>query len=172
MSVIGVDKLTAKLSRMEAELANNETTLGNAAEIIRAGCVMECPTNDGELRNSIHTRVDSKGKNKEGVVYTQKKYAQYVEFGTGPQGAANHADISPNVTPSYTAEAWWIPGDKLSESAKANYHWATRTSADGTTFYRSDGQSAQPFMYQGLKKTEKKALQYIRSQVLKSIKKG
>ena len=116
--------------------------------------VLECPVNDGELRNKgIKTRVEGD----KGYVYTTLPYAQYVEFGTGRKGAADHAGISPYVHPSYTMEPWWIPEDKLSESAIKHYHWVV-IEVNGKRYYRSDGQAAQPFMYQGAKKTEKKAV--------------
>ncbi len=46
---------------------------------------------------------------------------------------------------------------KLLESAIKHYHWVV-IEVDGKRYYRSDGQPAQPFMYQGAKKTEKKAV--------------
>ena len=147
MSLNGANELFRKLRAIDAVLENPEQVLGKAAETIRSGCVLECPVNNGELRNSI----------KKGYVYTNKAYAQYVEFGTGRKGAADHAGISPYAHPSYTMEPWWIPEEKLSEEAINNYHWVV-IEVDGKRYYRSDGQPAQPFMYQGAKKTEKKAV--------------
>lgn len=153
MSLNGANELVRKLRVIDAVLENPEQVLGKAAETIRSGCVLECPVNNGELRNSIKTRVEGD----KGYVYTTLPYAQYVEFGTGRKGAADHAGISPYVHPSYTMEPWWIPEDKLSESAIKHYHWVV-IEVNGKRYYRSDGQAAQPFMYQGAKKTEKKAV--------------
>lgn len=154
MSLNGANELFRTLRAIDAVLENPEQVLGKAAETIRSGCVLECPVNDGELRNKgIKTRVEGD----KGYVYTTLPYAQYVEFGTGRKGAAHHAGISPYVHPSYTMEPWWIPEDKLSESAIKHYHWVV-IEVDGKRYYRSDGQPAQPFMYQGAKKTEKKAV--------------
>ncbi len=154
MSLNGANELFRTLRAIDAVLENPEQVLGKAAETIRSGCVLECPVNDGELRNKgIKTRVEGD----KGYVYTTLPYAQYVEFGTGRKGAADHAGISPYVHPSYTMEPWWIPEDKLSESAIKHYHWVV-IEVDGKRYYRSDGQPAQPFMYQGAKKTEKKAV--------------
>ena len=139
MSLNGANELVRKLRAIDAVLENPVQVLGKAAETIRSGCVLECPVeekNGGELRNSIKTRV---------------------EFGTGRKGAADHSGISPYAHPSYTMEPWWIPEDKLSEGAIENYHWGV-IEVDGKRYYRSDGQAAQPFMYQGAKKTEKKAV--------------
>lgn len=154
MSLNGTNELFRKLRAIDAVLENPEQVLGKAAETIRSGCVLECPVNDGELRNKgIKTRVEGD----KGYVYTTLPYAQYVEFGTGRKGAADHAGISPYVHPSYTMEPWWIPEDKLSESAIKHYRWVV-IEVNGKRYYRSDGQPAQPFMYQGAKKTEKKAV--------------
>lgn len=154
MSLNGANELFRTLRAIDAVLENPEQVLGKAAETIRDGCVLECPVNSGELRNrGIKTRVEGD----KGYVYTTLPYAQYVEFGTGRKGAADHAGISPYVHPSYTMEPWWIPEDKLSESAIKHYHWVV-IEVDGKRYYRSDGQPAQPFMYQGAKKTEKKAV--------------
>lgn len=154
MSLKGANELFRTLRAIDAVLENPEQVLGKAAETIRSGCVLECPVNDGELRNKgIKTRVEGD----KGYVYTTLPYAQYVEFGTGRKGAADHAGISPYVHPSYTMEPWWIPEDKLSESAIKHYHWVV-IEVNGKRYYRSDGQAAQPFMYQGAKKTEKKAV--------------
>lgn len=154
MSLNGANELFRTLRAIDAVLENPEQVLGKAAETIRSGCVLECPVNDGDLRNKdIKTRVEGD----KGYVYTTLPYAQYVEFGTGRKGAADHAGISPYAHPSYTMEPWWIPEDKLSESAIKHYHWVV-IEVNGKRYYRSDGQAAQPFMYQGAKKTEKKAV--------------
>lgn len=154
MSLNGANKLFRKLRAIDAVLENPEQVLGKAAETIRSGCVLECPVNSGELRNKgIKTRVEGD----KGYVYTTLPYAQYVEFGTGRKGAADHSGISPYAHPSYTMEPWWIPEEKLSEEAIKNYHWVV-IEVEGKRYYRSDGQPAQPFMYQGAKKTEKKAV--------------
>lgn len=154
MSLNGANELFRTLRAIDAVLENPEQVLGKAAETIRDGCVLECPVNSGELRNrGIKTRVEGD----KGYVYTTLPYAQYVEFGTGRKGAADHAGISPYVHPSYTMEPWWIPEEKLSEEAIKNYRWVV-IEVNGKRYYRSDGQPAQPFMYQGAKKTEKKAV--------------
>lgn len=82
MSLNGANELFRKLRAIDAVLENPEQVLGKAAETIRGGCVLECPVNDGALRNSIKTRVEGD----KGYVYTNKAYAQYVEFGTGRKG--------------------------------------------------------------------------------------
>ena len=60
-----------------------------------------CPVYDGELRDSIYTSVENGEESIRGTCYTNKSYAAYVEFGTGPKGQANHEGISPDAV-SYT----------------------------------------------------------------------
>ena len=73
MSLNGANELFRKLRAIDAVLENPEQVLGKAAETIRSGCVLECPVNDGELRNKgIKTRVEGD----KGYVYTTLPYAQ------------------------------------------------------------------------------------------------
>ena len=80
-----------------------------------------------------------------GTVYTNKAYAMYVEMGTGPKGAANHAGISPVASPAYTMSPWWIHESQVDKEAAEEYHWFYLDTPDGR-FYQCTGQSAQPFM--------------------------
>ena len=83
------------------------------------------------------------------TVYTNVQYAPYVEFGTGPRGAADHVGISPEVTPAYTLEPWWIHESQIDEAVAIRYHWYYIDTEDGR-FYKCEGQPAQPFMYPAL----------------------
>jgi len=75
------------------------------------------------------------GNNIEGKVFSNTSFAQYVEFGTGPKGQANHAGISPNVGVSYTQHSWVYP------------------TGDGE-FRTTSGQPAKPFLYPAAKQNE------------------
>ena len=77
-----------------------------------------------------------------GCVYTNKAYAPYVEFGTGPVGEANHAGISPNVPVAYRQDGWV---------------WQDEEGG----FHSTEGQPAQPFMYPALKSMEKHVIKAI-----------
>mgnify|MGYP000656445286 CR=1 FL=1 len=153
MSLNGANELFRKLRAIDAVLENPEQVLGKAAETIRSGCVLECPVNDGALRNSIKTRVEGD----KGYVYTIRHMLNMSNSEQVEKVLQDHSGISPYAHPSYTMEPWWIPEDKLSESAIKHYHWVV-IEVNGKRYYRSDGQAAQPFMYQGAKKTEKKAV--------------
>lgn len=68
----------------------------------------------------------------EGKVISKAEHSEFVEYGTGPVGAANHAGVSPHHSKVYTAR----------ES------WAYPTVIDGEETYRvTSGQPARPFMY-------------------------
>jgi len=104
---------------------------------------------DGELRESIFTRVEAKSDVIIGTCYTNKEYAPYVEFGAGPKGQADHEGISPEVNPVYTQEPWWIHESQIDVATAKRYNFFYIDTPQGR-FYRSEGQAAQPFMYPAL----------------------
>lgn len=71
-------------------------------EYVRGEAVDLCPVRTGELRQSIHSTVDSTGDTVEGIVYTDKEYAPCVEFGTGKRGEASSSETSPDVDIEYS----------------------------------------------------------------------
>ena len=71
-------------------------------EYVRGEAVDLCPVDSGELQQSIRATTTGRGEKVQGVVYTDKEYAPYVEFGTGKRGEASQADISPDVQVSYS----------------------------------------------------------------------
>ena len=58
MSLNGANELFRKLRAIDAVLENPEQVLGKAAETIRSGCVLECPVNNGELRQELKATRD------------------------------------------------------------------------------------------------------------------
>ena len=108
----GIDELNAKLDRMAS--ASIGAAVGKAALFVQGAAKANVLVDNGELRGSIYTDVTVQGDSATGIVYTNKKYAPFVEFGTGPRGQADHAGISPDVSVAYTQSPWWIhegPGD-------------------------------------------------------------
>ena len=126
-----------------------------------------CPVRTGELRNSIFTDVEEDGTAVRGTCYTNKEYAQYVEFGTGPAGQASHEDVSPNVAVAYRQSPWWIhEGSGLNEidrETAETYHFPYVDTPEGR-FYRCTGQPASPFMYPALKNNEESIIRIIREE--------
>ena len=88
----GLDELERKLG----QLAQQSGTIGkkaaqSAIKKVQVRAKYLCPTNEGELRNSIRTSVKQTEGQTEAVCYTNKPYATYVEFGTGPVGQRKHS---------------------------------------------------------------------------------
>lgn len=158
-------RLILRLGKIEGEL-DKPQNLNEATQFVRSAAVMNAPVrasgDGGTLRGSIQARTyrDEDGTFV-GEVYTRCKYAGYVEFGTGPEGAANHAGISPEVTPVYTPSPWWIHESQLDVGVVEMYHWRYIDTPEGR-FYICYGQAAQPFMYPALKDNEQDVLKILK----------
>ena len=98
MSAEGLDELEIKLDQLEDVDLNK--AIGNAIQTVRSAAVMNVHVDTGELRQSIYAEVEDNGDTVTGVCWTNKPYATYLEFGTGPKGQENHAGISPEITPA------------------------------------------------------------------------
>jgi len=163
MPVNNVESLMRKFNQLGSMEPVVYKAVKKQAEVVRAVAVKLCPVyqpkgepipgvSSGELRGSIHTKVEQDAKSTIGSVYTNKNYAAYVEFGTGPVGQANHLGISPQVPVAYTQEGWVWP-DK-----EGGFHY-------------TEGQPAQPFMYPALKSMEKRVVNGIAADLQAGIRK-
>lgn len=160
MAVNGVESLMRKFNELGTMEPVVKKAVRKQAEIVRGVAVRLCPVgtgaipgeSPGELRGSIHTKVEQDGDATIGSVYTNKDYAAYVEFGTGPVGEANHAGISPNIPVAYRQEGWVF------------------MDADGG-IHGTRGQQAQPFMYPALKSMEKHVVGGMAADLQAGIKK-
>ena len=106
-SIIGLKELMSKCVNISDKVANEYLldALKRGTLVVRDTAVLLAPErtyNGGELRHSIRRKHERTDDGVRGIVYTNKEYAPYVEFGTGPKGEENHAGISPNFTPTYT----------------------------------------------------------------------
>ncbi len=157
--VVGLDKLMRKLGGLENCVSSEimERAVGASAKRIQGEAKLLCPVDTGELRGSIRTNVETRDSVTIGTVYTNKEYAQYVEFGTGPVGEANHAGISPNVNPVYSQTGWIIPRDGVGAGDKIGY---------------TEGQPARPFMYPALKNNEERVSRNISNYIAREIRKA
>lgn len=159
-----MDKSTQRTFKEEALLGSAMYVQGLAKKMAKA--------NSGELRQSILTRTKKRTNGAIAEVYSNLKHAVFNEFGTGPEGRDNHAGISPNVKVSYRSTAWWINGDDISEQVANKYHFPRSMSANGTVFYRTDGQKAQPFMYPAAVKGKPKVKSIYRNSLLDAIRRA
>lgn len=166
--VQGLNGLNRQLERLQ----NIKPTVVKAVKTenlrVQRNAVLLCPSNHGELRHSIKTKTEATESMVTGTTYTNKEYAAYVEFGTGPLGQANHSGITPEITPAYTQTSWWFPGKDVPEQDAAKYHWPKMTAKNGDVLYLTQGQPAQPFMYPAIKNNE----QAIRNSIAGQLRDG
>ena len=142
MSAEGLDELEIKLDQLEDVDLNK--AIGNAIQTVRSDTVT-------------------------GVCWTNKPYATYLEFGTGPKGQENHAGISPEITPAYTQNPWWIHESQVNRRVAEKYHWFYLDTPDGR-FYLCTGQPAYPFMYPALKDSQDQILEGMKADFSAAIK--
>ena len=114
----------------------------------------------GLLRNSIGYSLVGDDSGVTAYVGTNSDYAMYVEYGTGPKGAANHAGVSPEYSVAYRQDPWWVHESQLDPTSIERYHWFYIDTKDGK-FYRISGQPAQPFLYPALKNNEEQVKRII-----------
>lgn len=105
--------------------------------------------NTGALSESIFAETIPRKNGARGICWTNSKYADYVEFGTGKKGQENHAGISPMVTPMYRMTPWWIHESDIDRELAEKYGWFHIDTPEGR-FYQCTGQPAKPFMYPAL----------------------
>ncbi|HGS0717190.1 TPA: HK97 gp10 family phage protein, partial [Streptococcus pneumoniae] len=114
---LGADRLIAKCRRLASKKTGEDIVLRavhNATiKVVQADARRLAPARDGELITSIKTRAKMDGDKAIGEVYTNLKYAPYVEFGTGPIGQASHSGISPEVSVTYKSSPWYVHEDQI-----------------------------------------------------------
>ena len=114
----------------------------SAAKLMCSGFILT----SGELRNSLSMTIEQGRGEITAHVGTNKEYAPYVEFGTGPKGAANHQGTSPEVEAVYSLTPWWIHESQIDKAAAQIYGWSYIDTESGR-FYKCSGQPAHPFLY-------------------------
>lgn len=171
MSIEGLDSLNRKLGALADRVIEQEMekAVGRQTKMVQGKAKLLCPVNDGELRNSIKTMVERREDRITGIVYTNKKHAPYVEFGTGPKGEADHSGIAPNIAVAYSQKPWWIHESQVDKETAEQYHWFKIETSDGI-FYQCTGQAAQPYMYPALKDNEKTAVKNMGQYLAKKIR--
>ena len=147
-----------------------ERIVKNQMKYVQAAAKLLCPVSQGELRNSIRSSVQRVDDQVVGTVYTNKVYAAYVEFGTGPKGEADHAGISPAISPSYSQSPWWIHESQIDKETAERYHWFYLDTPDGR-FYQCTGQPAQPFIYPALKDNEERIVRNMQNHIARELRK-
>lgn len=167
----GISGLERKLDALEqvAE-ANMEKIVGRQMKQVQSAARLMCSVHDGELRRSIQMKTENMGGWVVGTAYTNKKYAPFVEFGTGPKGEADHSGISPAVPVAYSQSPWWIHESMVDAKTAEEYRWAYIDTPEGR-FYRCSGQTAQPFLYPALKDNEERITKSMQTALKKEFRK-
>lgn len=163
----GMDKFIKHLEKYSN--ISMKQPVSQAISMVQAAAKAECVSSTGELRESIFTAVNGEGSRAEGVCYTNKKYAPYVEFGTGPKGQEAHEGISPEITVAYSQSPWWIHESQIDKELAEKYHWFYIDTKDGR-FYQCKGQPARPFMYPALKNNESKVMEIVQKAIKEQMK--
>lgn len=82
VTIEGLARITARLEK----LANGEKVrqkMGEACALVEKAAKPIAPKKSGALRRSIESRVEDKGGDIVGEVFTPLEYAPYIEYGTG-----------------------------------------------------------------------------------------
>ena len=161
----GADRLIAKCRKLSSKQVDDIVlkAVRNASKrVIQADAKKLAPVNNGELRNSIKTRVKVENGKAIGEVFTNLHYAPYVEFGTGPKGQASHSGISPEVSVSYRSSPWYVHEDQIDVGP---YHFQKIGE-----FYKMYGQPAQPFLYPALRDNKERVTKNISNYVIRKIR--
>ena len=161
----GADRLIAKCRKLSSKQVDDIVlkAVRNASKrVIQADAKKLAPVNNGELRNSIKTRVKVENGKAVGEVFTNLHYAPYVEFGTGPKGQASHSGISPEVSVSYRSSPWYVHEDQIDVGP---YHFQKIGE-----FYKMYGQPAQPFLYPALRDNKERVTKNISNYVIRKIR--
>lgn len=171
--VKGLDKLMKKYGDLATAAAGSGLVKAVTAstKLIRAEARDTCLVKSGELYQKIRISTEQQDEKVIGTVYTNVKYAPYIEFGTGPKGEKNHEGISPLVTPVYSQSPWWIHESQIDAETAEKYHWFYIDTKDGR-FYQCSGQAAQPFLYPALKNNEDRVTRNISNYVAREIRKA
>ena len=164
--LLGADRLIAKCRRLASKKVGEDIVLravhNTTKKVVQADAKRLAPGNNGELRNSIKTRVKMDGDKAIGEVYTNLHYAPYVEFGTGPKGQASHSGISPEVSVSYRSSPWYVHEDQINVGP---YHFQKIGE-----FYKMYGQPAQPYLYPALRDNQERVSKNISNYVRRKIR--
>jgi HK97 gp10 family phage protein len=135
ITIKGIDSLIHKLNNI-SKTEQVKETMNTAVLLVHGQAKTLAPVDKGNLKGSIHPKVITQGKTIIGKVYTNLSYAPFVEFGTGIKGNGTYPNK--DIALSYRSTPWVYTPD------------------GGETFYHTEGQVAQPYMYPALKRNEKK----------------
>lgn len=166
--IIGQKELEVRLDKMSK--VDLRKGVEQSIAKVRSAAKEACKSNTGELRNSIFVSVETREESVVGTCYTNKAYAPYVEFGTGPVGQDNHIGISPDVAITYSQKGWMIPGNAMDRDYAESKGLGVAEGKDGEVIgYLTNGSPARPFMYPALKNNEDEIVNIIADAVRRQL---
>ena len=154
----GIQKLQEKLEHLT--LADMAPAIKQATAAVETQAKLLVPVDSGELRRSIHPKVEQSPEEIVGTVYTTKEYAAYVEFGTGRKGQGTYPHQVEGLTLEYRQTNWAYPDEKAREAG------------DEDAVIWTSGQVAQPYMYPALEITKPYIKRLIAAQLNKELRKA
>lgn len=172
MSLEGFEELMKKLKKLGNSKEVVKKGMGLAVKKVQGDAKDLAPVDQGQLKNSIYTKVEEKDKEVTGIVYTNVEHAPYVEFGTGPKGMAAPKDLPQEIANQlvYKNGMWWIHESQIDPNVAEKYKFIRFETEQGV-FYGTHGQEPQPFMYPALKQNQDTILKYIADEIKLEIKK-
>ncbi len=172
MSNKDFDALIKKLHELNQEVGKEVTmrAVKQAGRIVQAQAKLLINSDSGALARSVRVKNEVKEDAASSTVYTNSEYAAYYEFGTGPNGQAEHEGISPEVTPRYSQTGWTIPADAMSPTKAEEYGFGIAMKDGVVVGYYTNGQMARPFMYPALHDNVDNIKKNTRRLLLKKLK--
>ncbi len=98
--------LFGKLDKIKAKQEVLKKAIGATCKDIQRDAVNNVPVDTGGLRRSIKTEVNVEGSLIIGSVFSNKRHAPYVEFGTGSVGEASKPNVP--IPLHYTQDEWLV----------------------------------------------------------------
>lgn len=172
MSLEGFESLMKKLNKLGNSKETVKRGMDLAVKKVQGDAKDLAPVDQGQLRNSIHIKVEEKGSEIIGTISTNQKQGVFVEFGTGPKGMAAPKDLPPEIASQlhYRNDMWWIHESQIDPRVAEKYHFI-RFETDEGVFYGTYGQEPQPFMYPALKQNQEVIKKYLADEIRLDIKK-
>ena len=93
------DKLAGRMAARADINRRLYESVERQTDFVRTAAREICQAKHGELRQSISISLEQEDGTMRGICYTDKEYAAYVEFGTGPNGEQHHKGISRQSRP-------------------------------------------------------------------------
>lgn len=150
-TIDGLKRLKAKFQTMaNIDMTNSVTEV---TEFVHRQTKLLVPVDTGDLRNSIHMKIERSKNNVSGTVFTNNDHAAFQEFGTGVTGDGTYPYKIKNLNLKYKDKGWFYTPD------------------NGKSFYYTEGQIAKPYMYPSLQIGKKYAQMKFRKNLITDLKK-